>query len=220
MCQSYAPRLFLTCRGLIQLTRKLFPSCYWVQLSSDQVYDGDHAPFTELSPTSPVNVYGETKLRCEQFLSSSGLPHCILRSSLIYGPPAPRSCKKLPFNVVLEKCLKAGRMDLFSDEFRSAIFVHDVTSTINAVLRQQVQGVLNVGGPERLSRLDMGLAVAAHFALPPSRAAASSRRALNDAPTCAVRSPLDISMDSTRAESVLGRRMTRFVDALASVVQP
>src|SRR3989338_1475492 len=41
-----------------------------VYLSSDYVFDGRHGPYTEVSFTSPVNFYGETKLEGERIVTS------------------------------------------------------------------------------------------------------------------------------------------------------
>uniref|UniRef100_A0A7S1U0Z1 RmlD-like substrate binding domain-containing protein n=1 Tax=Phaeomonas parva TaxID=124430 RepID=A0A7S1U0Z1_9STRA len=62
-----------------------------VQLSTDQVYDGAHAPYAEGDTAAPVNHYGATKLHCEQRMAAAGVNGVVLRSSNILGPPAPFS---------------------------------------------------------------------------------------------------------------------------------
>ena len=70
--------------------------------------------------------------------------------------------------------------------------------------------VYNVGGPHRLSRLDMARQVAEVWGL--------SSEAIVPAPCSSVqrpvRSPADISMDSSRLEDELGVQMTSFREAL------
>ena len=69
-------------------------ACF-VFLSTDQVYDGLAAPYTETSAAAPVNVYGQSKLSFERALTAA-LPSrsVCLRSSLILGPPTPGRCRK------------------------------------------------------------------------------------------------------------------------------
>ena len=177
-------------------------------LSTDQVYDGEGAPYTEQSAALPVNTYGRSKLQFEQILTSR-LPkrHVSLRSSLILGPPPPRRCKKA--HSFLQDCAKflsdpAGN-SFFSDEMRSAVSVDDVIGVIVWAIdggATRSPGIYNMGGPAKLSRVDIALAVAEHCGLPPERVHGKPRP-----PGGPVKSPLDITMDSSRLEAVSGIKM-------------
>jgi hypothetical protein len=98
------------------------PDALLVQLSTDQVYDGHHAVYTEGDEAKPVNAYGRQKLDFEREIVRSWPRHRILRSSLIYGPPPPRKCTKgASFLQFLEKSLGEAKdsskpVTLFEDE--------------------------------------------------------------------------------------------------------
>jgi dTDP-4-dehydrorhamnose reductase len=61
-------------------------NAWLVHYSTDYVFDGTgDKPWTEIDPTGPLSVYGETKLEGEQLIGESGCKHLIFRTSWVYG---------------------------------------------------------------------------------------------------------------------------------------
>ena len=188
-------------------------------LSTDQVYDGLKGTYTESDAAKPVNLYGQAKLDFEAALQAA-LPSrsVILRSSLILGPPTPGRCRKQSFLQFCDEKLGAGeKTNFFGDEVRSVVFVADIVRLLSWLLKGGVAagcvGVHNMGGPQRLTRVDVAMAVAAHRGHDTALVAAVNRADV--VPAGAVASPPDISMDSSKLALASGIAATTLADMVS-----
>ncbi|MEW5300359.1 MAG: hypothetical protein WDW36_003295 [Sanguina aurantia] len=186
-----------------------------LHISTDQVYDGSHALSTEEQACHPVNVYGRSKLEAEQAVQAAWPHHVILRSSIIYGPPPPQPVSRALFLQFVEGVLRDQRQtSFFDDEWRSPIFVGDIVKVCDKLLGMASlpaeRKTYNMGGPERLSRVDMAHQVAeargfGSRCILPASASSVDR---------GVASPADISMDSSELSKLLGMAPLAFAAAL------
>ncbi|KAF3796215.1 Methionine adenosyltransferase 2 subunit beta [Nymphaea thermarum] len=188
-----------------------------IHLSTDQVYEGVKSFYKEEDDAIPVNVYGKSKLAAELFISSNYSNYAILRSSIIYGQQSVSPVKKsLPIQWI-DGVLSEGKdIEFFQDEFRCPVYVKDVVDVILRLIKKSIpngedmQLLLNVGGPDRVSRVQMAEAVAAikgyDISLIKPVPAASVNRG--------VISPSDISMDISRLVEVLGISPVSFRDGV------
>lgn len=188
-----------------------------IHLSTDQVYEGTKSFYKEDDVTVPVNVYGKSKVAAEQFIFADCSNFAILRSSIIFGPqtlsPVPKS---LPIQWIDSVLSKGDKVEFFDDEFRCPVYVKDVVAVILILTNRwisdgkKMQLLLNVGGPDRVSRLQMAEAVA-HLRdydaslIKPVSASSVDR---------GVKSPADISMDITELIQTLGFSPTSFQDGV------
>ena len=189
---------------------------FWVQLSTDHVYDGTRAMSDEGVKRAPVNAYGETKVACEDALAEDydDGAYVILRSSIITGPRPPlRDVDRTLFLEFVASALteRDEPTSFYYDEFRcpiaaadiSRVIVRDFGTKFAAPRVKPPRRVYNMGGPDRVNRVDMAKACAKYLAKgdealerayaakihPASCVEASSTRG--------VAAPPDISMDSS-----------------------
>lgn len=145
--------------------------CYFIFISTDQVFDGRKGMFVETDMPAPTHHYGRTKLAAE-VLVGEYKPHLIVRSNNIVGQNTGWGSS---FTDGLLERLRAGEtLDLFADQYRSPIHLREITSTIVEAVETRLTGILHAGGPERLSRYETGLYLARAYGFPAERIHASS----------------------------------------------
>ncbi|KAK9904863.1 hypothetical protein WJX75_004139 [Coccomyxa subellipsoidea] len=135
----------------------------FIHLSTDQVYDGSKSDWKEDEAGNAVNVYGKTKLEAEQVIQERWPNHVILRSSIIYGPQSRMPVSRALFlQFVARQLAEETPTSFFNDEFRNPVFVDDIVSVVLRLLQPgttQPGRLYNMGGPERLSRVDMAVKI-------------------------------------------------------------
>ena len=189
---------------------------FWVQLSTDHVYDGTRAMSDEGVKRAPVNAYGQTKVACEDALAEDydDGAYVILRSSIITGPRPPlRDVDRTLFLEFVASALteRDEPTSFYYDEFRCPIAAADISRVVVrdfgtkfAVPRvKPPRRVYNMGGPDRVNRVDMAKACAKYLAKGDDaleRAYAAKIRpasCVEASSTRGVAAPPDISMDSS-----------------------
>ncbi|KAK1376988.1 Methionine adenosyltransferase 2 subunit beta [Heracleum sosnowskyi] len=188
-----------------------------IHLSTDHVYEGVKSFYKEEDETSPVNVYGRSKLESEHFISANWANFAILRSSIIYGPQTAAPVRKsLPVQWLDSLLAKGREVEFCRDEFRCPIFIKDVVTIIKTLTsrwvseRNNMQLVMNVGGPDRLSRLQMAETVATVRGYKSSLLKPTSASLINRG----VKSPADISMDISKLIQMQGFSPMKFEEGV------
>lgn len=123
-----------------------------VHVSSDALFRGQLARYTEHDRPSPVHDYGLDKADAEELVAAIAPGAAIVRTSLIYGT------RTLSGHEIAVRDVVAGESDMvfFTDEIRSPVLVDDLAAALVDLVRMpEVAGVLHLGGPDPLSRADL-----------------------------------------------------------------
>lgn len=160
--------------------------------STDLVFNGLNPPYREIDPVSPTSYYGQQKVLAEQGMLERYPKTAICRMPLMFGiPPAGASSFIQPFI----KILREGKeLSLFTDEFRTPVSAITAASGLLLAL-EKVQGIIHLGGKERISRYEFGCLMADVLELPKDKLKGCSQK---DVPMPAPR-PSDVSLDSSKA---------------------
>ena len=130
-------------------------SCRFLHMSTDLVFDGEEAPYDEESLPKPISTYGQAKADAEQLISDCYPQAVIIRSSLMYGvDPVDHQTRWLLDGLVRHKPVR-----LFTDEFRSPIWVKTLAASLLELAETDFVGILHIAGPESFSRWEFGLAM-------------------------------------------------------------
>lgn len=134
----------------------------FIYISSDLVFDGERMFYSEKDVPKPICYYGKTKFEGELLVSSISSNYCIARISLIFGLSLNQS--KSFSETIIENLKNSKEVKLFIDEYRSPIYVLDLCAVIFEIAKNQnIQGIYNICGGERISRYEFGLKLCEFF---------------------------------------------------------
>jgi len=131
----------------------------FIHLSTDQVFDGTAAPYTETSPPRPIHHYGKAKAQAEDLVWSLNPQATIVRTSLLYDLRSPdrQTTRLISATTSTDPCY------LFMDEWRSPIWVENLADALLELTSMDVSGLLHIGGPHAFNRWDLGMELLEHF---------------------------------------------------------
>jgi dTDP-4-dehydrorhamnose reductase len=187
-------------RDVIAATRSIAAACAiqgvdLVHLSSDVVFDGEHAPYAEDSPLVPIHAYGRAKAEAEGDVRTAVRDAAIVRTSLV--------CRAEPLDPTsawVVDTLRAGEaITLFTDEFRCPIRADDLARMIwdlVALPAADRTGPWHFVGPDALSRFDLGVILAEAHGLDPAGITAASSREVSGP------RPRDLTLTAERAAAL------------------
>ena len=169
-----------------------------IAVSTDLVFDGRRSFVSESDPAAPILVYGRTKLLGEQAVLDEAPGSAVVRVALVHGRGHGR---RGTASEAVEWALRADRpLRLFTDQFRTTVDPESVADAVRRILERGGSGRYHLGGPERLSRHDLGLRIAGLRGLPGESIDGVTQA---EHPLRPMR-PADVSMDTSRARRELG----------------
>jgi dTDP-4-dehydrorhamnose reductase len=168
-------------------------------VSTDMVFDGEKGFYREHDLPAPLSLYGRTKAAAENAVLA--VPRSVaVRVSLLFGPSIVG--RPYFFDEQIAN-LRLGRpLTLFSDEWRTPLSLGVAARALLSIVRSDAFGVLHLGGPERMSRLEMGQRLAVHLGADSSVIVAVPR---SSAPAAEPR-PRDTSLDCSRWRELFPRQ--------------
>jgi dTDP-4-dehydrorhamnose reductase len=136
-----------------------------IYISTNAVFDGEHAPYDESATPHPLNRYGQFKLAGEQLVAASGLDYAIARLILSYGwqPPGARLN---PLSWIVASLQQGKALNLVNDVYENPLWAASAAEGLWAIAERGRQTLYHLAGATILNRYDFAVAVAHAFGLP------------------------------------------------------
>jgi dTDP-4-dehydrorhamnose reductase len=137
-----------------------------IHFSTDFVFEGKRADYSETDVPSPISTYGRLKRQSELAVKDVLENHFIIRPILVYGHFKQIPRLNFPL-LVIDKLSKGEVMFVTSDQVRMPTHVTDLASVVKEALFSEHTGFLHIAGPELINMYDFALKVAGLFGLDP-----------------------------------------------------
>jgi dTDP-4-dehydrorhamnose reductase len=114
-----------------------------IHISTDYVFDGaKKAPYVESDKTSPLNVYGNTKVSGESFIVSIAKRYFIVRTSGVYGHNPCRAKGGLNFvELMLKLSKEKDELKVVNDEILTPSSTKEISRQLFKLSRSNAYGL-------------------------------------------------------------------------------
>jgi dTDP-4-dehydrorhamnose reductase len=164
-----------------------------VHVSSDALHGGRPEPYGDDAVPTPIYPYGAAKAAAETAVAAIDPAAALVRTSLIVGDERSKQVR-----FALDLITGRARGALFSDMVRCPIDATDLAAALLELAAGGYRGLINVAGPQAVSRAELGRLVARRYGLDPAAV-----------PVCTIAESdltagaAEVRLDSTRATGLL-----------------
>ena len=189
--------------GLQNLIHSSDHDTYFVQISSDYVFDGDAGPYSEDDHTYPVNYYGKTKLEAENILRGSRRKFLIIRTNVIYSEDL--NIKANYYAWVYNSLLNNKSISIVNDQISNPAYVSHLAQTIFQCIILNTEGIYHYGSDNYLSRYEFSMEIANIFELDNSLITSIDTKQLTqDIPSYIAKRPRHSGLNTFKIENEIG----------------
>lgn len=126
-----------------------------VYLSTDYVFDGNkREPYLESDSPHPLNVYGRSKLKGEQYVQEWVKDALIIRTQWLYG----RYGKNFVTSI-LQQAREKRVLSIVNDQIGSPTYTVDLAKAISVLIQFDAQGIFHVANSDLCTWYTFGQAI-------------------------------------------------------------
>ena len=191
-------------------------SARFIHISSEQVFDGNNAPYRVDDPPSPINLYGRQKVESEQLVLAASKNPVIVRAPLLLGNSL--SGKRSVHEKLFELWSGNAPARFYVDEFRQVCTAGNLAAALLEIAaRPDLHGIFHWAGADLSSRYELGQRLAARFGVPPGLVI-PLRRA--ETPAVSAKRPANLALDLAPLNKEIQLKPQTLDDALQELVVP
>jgi dTDP-4-dehydrorhamnose reductase len=126
-----------------------------VYLSTDYVFDGKkREPYLESDPPNPLNVYGRSKWKGEQYVQELVENSLIIRTQWLYGRYGNNFVTS-----VLRQASEKRVLSIVNDQIGSPTYTADLSKAISVLIQCDVKGIFHVANSDLCTWYTFGQAI-------------------------------------------------------------
>jgi dTDP-4-dehydrorhamnose reductase len=126
-----------------------------VYLSTDYIFDGGKSePYLEDDPPNPLNVYGRSKWKGEQYVRELVKDVLIVRSQWLYGRYGNNFVTS-----ILRQAREKKVLSIVNDQIGSPTYTVDLSEAISVLLQSDARGVFHVANSDLCTWYTFGQAI-------------------------------------------------------------
>lgn len=202
--ESYLPNV-VGVKNVVDASNKV--GARVIYFSTDYIFDGTAGPYDELATANPISEYGKQKLAAEHYIVLTSINYLIVRTTVVYG--WEKQGKNFVYRLV--KSLREGTtVRVPDDQIGTPTYAPNLAQNAVTLSRTEIRGVVNIAGPDIVSRYKFALETARIFKLPTGLIIPISTRELNQS----ARRPLLAGLITNKAEKILNLSIISYENGL------
>jgi len=135
---------------------------YYMQVSTEYVFDGKSGPCSELDIPNPISTYGKTKYESEKITLEINSRFCVARTAMLFGWSKNKSNLA---TYVITKLRNKENIQVIDDQIVSPSYNNNVGEMLIEIGERKLAGIYHVCGSSVVSRYEFALKLANIFHL-------------------------------------------------------
>lgn len=182
--------------------------------STNAVFDGEHAPYSEEDEPNPINYYGKIKLEAETLVLKRRAKHTVARLMTMYGWNNPGE-RQNHVTWLLSKLTRGETVHVVDDIYNNHLLVDNCADALWAIVKLDKAGIYHIAGKDCVPTYRLALETATVFGLDKTLI----KRAKSDFFKTAAQRPKNTCYATDKMEKELGVRPLRIREGLLYMKQ-
>jgi len=150
----------LTVKNIVTSLNELKIDCFFVHISTDQVYDSKKA--SNEKSAKPSNNYAYTKFLSEK--EAMKYKKTLILRTNFYGKSKSKNRKSFS-DYIIYNLKKKKKINLPVNIFFNPVHLNFLTTVILKLIKNKITGIFNIGSKDCISKYDFGVEIAKKFNL-------------------------------------------------------